>query len=157
MNELLRLSATRQARLIRDREITSLELVEAHLTRIAEVNAQINAVIEVFHDQALDAARAADRMPTSGPLHGVPFSVKDSLEIAGAQCTAGTVGRRNAPPSDRDATLVARLRDAGGIPIARTNLPDLLFAFESDNLLYGATRNPYDWSRSSGGSSGGEA
>jgi amidase len=157
MNELLGFSATKLARLIRQRDITSLELVEAHLARIAEVNPKINAAIEVFHDQALDGARAADRTPAAGPLHGVPFSIKDSIEIAGARCTAGTLGRRDAAPSTTDATLVTRLREAGGIPIARTNLPDLLFAFESDNLLYGRTRNPYDLSRTSGGSSGGEA
>ena len=72
-------------------------------------------------------------------------------------CTAGTLGLKSAPASTRDATLVARLRAAGAIPIARTNLPDLLFAFESDNLIYGRTNNPYDLSRTSGGSSGGEA
>ncbi|MEO8373075.1 MAG: amidase family protein, partial [Candidatus Solibacter sp.] len=93
MNELLRLSATQQARLIREREITSVELVETHLARIDEVNPLINAAIEVFREQALDAARAADRTPSSGPLHGVPFSIKDSIEIAGARCTAGTLGR----------------------------------------------------------------
>src|SRR6185369_17644045 len=93
MNELLRISATQQARLIREREITSLELVETHLARIAEVNPHINAAIEVFPDQALDAARAADRTHATAPLHGVPFSVKDSIEIAGASCTAGTLGR----------------------------------------------------------------
>ena len=161
MNELLHLSATRQAGLIRRGAVSSVELMEAHLARLAEVNPRINAAIEIFRHQALDAARAADEALAGGAepglLHGVPFSVKDSIEIAGAPCTAGTLGRRGAPRSRSDATLVARLRQAGGIPIARTNLPDLLFAFESDNLLYGATRNPYDLARSSGGSSGGEA
>src|SRR5208282_2762744 len=92
-----------------------------------------------------------------GPLHGVPFSVKDSIELAGTVSTAGTIGRRGAAPSTSDATLVARLRNAGAIPIAKTNLPDLLFAFESDNLLFGRTDNPYDLARTPGGSSGGEA
>ena len=73
-----------------------------------------------------------------GPLAGVPFSIKDSIEVAGTVCSAGTLGFRNNPPSARDATLVARLRAAGAIPIARTNLPDLLFAFESDNLISAA-------------------
>jgi amidase len=115
----------------------------------------------VFAAPALAAADAADRAVAqgvpAGPLCGVPFSIKDSIELAGAVCTAGTVGRRAAPPATRDAALVARLRQAGAIPIARTNLPDLLFAFESDNLLFGATCNPYDATRTSGGSSGGEA
>ena len=95
--------------------------------------------------------------PRPGPFHGVPFSIKDSIEVEGTVCSAGTLGYRNAPKSTRDATLVARLRAAGAVPIARTNLPDLLFAFESDNLMFGRTNNPYDYSRTSGGSSGGEA
>ncbi len=161
MDEILRLSATQQARLVRQRTVSASELVQAHLERIDAVNPRIHAAIEVFDRQAIFAARAADeklaRGEDAGPLCGVPFSVKDSIEVAGARCTGGTLGRRDAPPSDEDATLVARLRQAGAIPIARTNLPDLLFAFESDNLLYGATNNPYDTARTSGGSSGGEA
>jgi len=145
------------ARLIRERRISSVELVEAHLRRIAEVNPAINAAIEVFGESALAEARAADAARPRGVLHGVPFSVKDSIEVAGRVCTAGTLGRKNAAPAAEDATLVARLRSAGAIPIARTNLPDLLFAFESDNLLFGATKNPHDLTRTAGGSSGGEA
>lgn len=151
MKEILSLSATQQARLIRDGEISSEELIQAHLDQIAQVNPAINATVEVLAERALAESRAAP----PGPLHGVPFSVKDSIELAGTVCTAGTLGRA-AAPSKEDATVVARLRAAGGIPIARTNLPDLLFAFESDNLIFGATSNPYDLSRTSGGSSGGE-
>ena len=161
MDEILSFSATHQARLVRQRSISSVELVQAHVERIATVNPRIHAVIEVLAAQALAAARAADeavaRSADTGPLCGVPFSIKDSIELGGAVCTAGTLGRRDAPPAIEDATLVARLRAAGGIPMARTNLPDLLFAFESDNLLFGATCNPYDAARTSGGSSGGEA
>jgi amidase len=153
MDELLSFSATHMARLVRQGSISPVELVQAHLDRIAEVNPRIHAAIEVFAEQSLAAAGAAD----AGPLRGVPFSIKDSIEIAGATCTGGTLGRRGAPPATEDATLVTRLRQAGAIPIARTNLPDLLFAFESDNLLFGATCNPYDLGRTSGGSSGGEA
>ena len=169
---LLSLSAIQQARLIRERQVSSLELVQAHLDQIEKVNPAIHAVIEVFADRALAEARAADARPAAAipahaplhrdplhrdPLHGVPFSVKDSIEVAGSICTAGTLGRRHAAPAAEDATVVARLRAAGAIPIARTNLPDLLFAFESDNLLFGATNNPYDLARTPGGSSGGEA
>jgi amidase len=161
VNSLLSLSATRQAALIRDRELSSVELIQAHLSHIAAVNPFINAVVELLGGRALNQARAADhalaRGQSSGPLHGVPFSVKDSIEVEGTRCTAGTVGRATAPLSTADATLVARLRQAGAIPIAKTNLPDLLFAFESDNLLFGRTNNPYDPARTSGGSSGGEA
>ena len=157
MSELTTYSATQQARLIRERRVSSRELVTAHLERIAQINPKINAAVEVLAESALAAAAAADSSEPRGPLHGVPFSIKDSLELAGAVATAGTLGRKNAAASTEDATLVGRLRRAGAIPIAKTNLPDLLFAFESDNLIFGATRNPYDTSRTPGGSSGGEA
>lgn len=161
MTEFLSYSATLQASLIRLKQISSRELVAAHLERIAAVEPEINATVQILAEQALKDAGAADaalaRGEAAGPLHGVPFSIKDSIEVAGTVCSAGTLGRRNAAPSAEDATLVARLRSAGGIPIARTNLPDLLFAFESDNLLFGRTNNPYRLDRTSGGSSGGEA
>lgn len=138
------LSGVAQAALIRNRKISPEELFQLHL---AEIDPHLNAVVEILPFS----------QPQPGPFCGVPFSVKDSIEVEGTVCTAGTLGYRNAPKSKRDATLVARLRSAGAIPIARTNLPDLLFAFESDNLLFGRTNNPYDRSRTSGGSSGGEA
>ncbi|HTP35148.1 MAG TPA: amidase [Candidatus Acidoferrales bacterium] len=161
MNDILALSGLAQGRLIREGEVSSSELVEAHLERIDCVNPMLNAAVDVLRETACREARAADerrrRGETLGPFDGVPFSVKDSIEVAGCVCTAGTIGFQNAPPSPRDATLVARLRAAGAIPVARTNLPDLLFAFESDNLFRGRTNNPYDLSRTAGGSSGGEA
>ncbi len=144
MNEILALSGVAQAVLIRQKKISPQELFELHL---AQINPDINAVIEILPFSE----------PRPGPFHGVPFSVKDSIEVEGTVCTAGTLGYRNAPKSTRDATLVARLRAAGAVPIAKTNLPDLLFAFESDNLLFGRSNNPYDLSRTPGGSSGGEA
>ncbi len=158
---ILELSALEQARLIRERAISSRELISAHLERLAAINPVLHAAVEVQAERALEDAAVADRELSAGsprgPLHGVPFSIKDSIEQAGFRCTAGTWGRRNAPPSTADATLVARLRQAGAIPIARSNLPDLLFAFESANLIFGTTNNPYDTARTSGGSSGGEA
>ncbi len=161
MMDLCALSGTAQARLIRSGEVSASELVEAHLLRIAKVNPCLNAVCEVMERTARQSAAAVDRARSQGnplpPLAGVPFSIKDSIEVQDTVCTAGTLGRRSAAPSTRDATVVARLRAAGAIPIARTNLPDLLFAFESDNLIRGRTNNPYDFSRTSGGSSGGEA
>lgn len=161
MNDLLGSSATRLAARIRERQISSVELVQAHLDQITRVNSQIRAAVEVFAERALEQARRADsakgRAAPTGPLHGVPFSVKNSIEYEGTRCTAGTWGRREAAASTEDAAVVARLRAAGAIPIAQTNLPDLLFAFESDNLLFGATNNPYSLTRTSGGSSGGEA
>jgi len=158
---MLTLSACEQARLIRERSISSRELISAHLERISAVNPLLHAAVEVQAEHALSDAAAADQELAAGslrgPLHGVPFSIKDSIEQAGTRCTAGTWGRRAAPLSTADATVVERLRLAGAIPIARTNLPDLLFAFESANLLFGQTNNPYDCARTSGGSSGGEA
>jgi amidase len=161
MNKILSFSGTRQAEMIRDGALSSTELVRAHLARIYEVNPVLNAVVETLRESALRAAEAVDRRRSAGeplrPLEGVPFSVKDSIEVEGTVCSAGTIGFEHAARSTRDATLVTRLRDAGAIPIARTNLPDLLFAFEADNLIFGRTNNPYDRARTSGGSSGGEA
>ena len=157
MNDVLAFPAVEQARLVRERKVGSVELVHLHLQRIEQINPAINAVTELLADRALAEARRADNHAPAGPLHGVPCSIKDSLELAGTVCTAGTVGRRGAAPSTEDAVLVQRLRAAGAIPIAKTNLPDLLFAFESDNLLFGRTNNPYGLERTSGGSSGGEA
>ncbi len=149
MNELVTYSATRQAQLVRERKVSPRELFEAHQVQIAKVNPAIHAAVEVLPYR--------DPPSSEGPLFGVPFSVKDSIELAGTVSTAGTLGRKDAPPSTADAELVRRLRAAGAVPIARTNLPDLLFSFESDNLIYGRTNNPYDLTRTPGGSSGGEA
>jgi amidase len=157
MDSILSLSAVQQASLIRQRKISSVELVEAHMRRIAELQPSLNAVTEVLCERALADARRADEMEPTGPLHGVPFSIKDSIEVAGTVSTAGTTGRAGASAATEDATLVAQLRAAGAIPIAKTNLPELLFAFESDNYIFGRTANPYDLTRTAGGSSGGEA
>jgi amidase len=161
MQDFLSYSAVQQAALVRARKLSSRELVTAHLERIAAVEPAIHAVTELLTERALAEAEAADaelaRREEVGPLHGVPFSIKDSIELAGTRCTGGTLGRKNAPLSTEDATLVARIRRAGAIPMAKTNLPDLLFAFETDNLIFGTTNNPYDVTRTSGGSSGGEA
>jgi len=161
MTDICRLSGVQQAQLIRAGEISATELLEAHLERIARVNPCLNAACEVLEKTARQAAADVDRARAKGdvlpPLAGVPFSVKDSIEVEGTVCSAGTLGRKSAAPATADATVVARLRAAGAIPIVRTNLPDLLFAFESDNLIRGRTNNPYDFSLSAGGSSGGEA
>src|ERR1700677_3760899 len=128
MDELLALSAIRQASLIQTRQISSEELIRAHLRQVELVNPRINAVVELLGGRALAEARKADDAlahgESVGPLHGVPFSIKDSLELEGTVCTAGTLGRGGAAASAEDATLVARLRRSGAIPIARTNLPD---------------------------------
>jgi amidase len=160
-NKLLSFSGTQQAELVRDGSVSAMELVQAHLARIDEINPALNAVVDILRAPALQEAAAVDQRRAAGepmrPLEGVPFSIKDSIEVEGTVCSAGTIGLKQADRSKSDATLVARLRSAGAIPIARTNLPDLLFAFESDNLIFGRTNNPYDHSRTCGGSSGGEA
>jgi amidase len=154
-------SAVEMASAIRFRQISSVELMTAHLEQIQRVNPRINAAVEILTDSALEQAHAADEALAKGEkygaLHGVPISIKDSIDVRGVRSTAGTWGRRNAPVAGRDATLVQRLRAAGAIPIAKTNLADLLFAYESDNLIFGRTNNPYDLERTPGGSSGGES
>jgi amidase len=158
-DELWASSASRLAALIHDREVSSEQVVEACLARISDVNPKINAVV-AFAADAVDRARDADRRLAAGedvgPLHGVPFTAKDSLDTAGLVTTAGTIGWRERVP-DRDATVVARLRDAGAILLGKTNTPEFTWSDETDNDVYGVTRNPYDLERTPGGSSGGPA
>jgi amidase len=152
-------SATALAGMIARREVSSMEVVEACLARVAEVNPHINAVVRLA-DGAPEAARRADEDLAAGtvrgPLHGVPFTIKDSLDTAGVITTAGTIGWANRVP-DRDATVVARLRAAGGILLGKTNTPEFTWSDETDNDVYGRTSNPYDLDRTPGGSSGGPA
>ena len=158
--ELIFASATEQARAIREKQITSEELTQACLKRLAEVNPKLNAVVQLPANTALAEARAADRAlahgEIKGPFDGVPFTLKDAIETAGVISTGGTLGRANYVPKE-DATVVKRLRAAGGILLGKTNCPELGWAWESDNLIYGRTNNPYDLSLSPGGSSGGES
>jgi amidase len=152
-------TATWLARAIAAREVSSVDVVEACLARIAEANPPINAVVRLAGD-ALEQARAADaetaRETRLGPLHGVPFTIKDSLDTAGVVTTAGTVGWRDRVP-ERDATVVSRVRAAGGILLGKTNTPEFTWANETNNDVYGRTSNPYDLDRTPGGSSGGSA
>jgi Asp-tRNA(Asn)/Glu-tRNA(Gln) amidotransferase A subunit family amidase len=160
MDELTYLPAVTMAEHIRTRKISAAELVEAHLSRIEKLNPQLNAFIHVDAEGARNQARAADeavaRGATLGPLHGVPISIKSSIEVAGFRCEAGTKLREGFIAS-QDAPLVSRLRQAGAIILGVTNTPELLMAWETDNLLYGRTNNPWDLTRTPGGSSGGEA
>ncbi len=152
-------SATWMAAAIRDRQASSTELVEACLARIEAVSPRLNAVVQLAPD-ALDRARAADAELAAGRslglLHGIPFTIKDSLDTAGVITTAGSVGWRDRVP-DHDATVVARLRAAGGILLGKTNTPEFTWSDETDNDVYGRTSNPYDLDRTPGGSSGGAA
>ena len=143
---------------LRRGDVSSETVVGAFLDRIAEVNPKLNAVVQLRAEAALEEARAADRVPAGerGPLHGVPMTIKDSLDTAGLVTTGGTKGRASFVPS-ADATVVRRLRAAGAIILGKTNTPDLTLSYETSNLVYGRTNNPFDASRTSGGSSGGAA
>ena len=160
MDELWRTGASELAAMIRKREVTSREVVDAHLQRIDATNDAINAVTVTLVESALAAADRADRELASGaeppPLHGVPFTVKENIDLAGSSTTQGLVAMEHVDPGV-DAPHIARLKAAGAIPIARTNLPDLGLRWHTDNALRGPTRNPWDATRTAGGSSGGEA
>jgi amidase len=153
-------SAVEIARAIREREVSAREVVQAHLERIDECNPKVRAVTSVLADEGLAAADAADaavaRGEELGPLHGVPMTVKENVDVAGSATTQGvTALARAVPPVD--APHVAQLRRAGAIAIGRTNLPDFGLRWHTENGLHGATRNPWDASRTPGGSSGGDA
>lgn len=159
MDALVFESARSLARMIRERQVSSVEVVQAHLDRIEAVNPVLNSVVLVLADSALDRARELDsalsRGEVAGPLHGVPVTIKDAVETAGVTTTGGTLGRSGFVPS-ADATVVARYKRAGAIVIGKTNMPELSAAGETDNLVFGRTNNPYDPARHPGGSSGGE-
>jgi Asp-tRNA(Asn)/Glu-tRNA(Gln) amidotransferase A subunit family amidase len=148
------------AELIRNRKLSPVELVQAHLDRIDTFNPKTNAYVQVDGERALAAARDAEKAVVQnkalGPLHGVPISIKSAINVAGMYCEAGTKLRAGHVATS-DAPLVSRLRKAGAIILGTTNTPELLMAWETDNLLYGRTNNPWDLSRTAGGSSGGEA
>jgi len=160
MKEIIAASATALAKAIREKRVSSEEVVNAYLKRIRAVNPKLNAVVQELSETACEQARAADRALARGnplgPLHGVPMTIKDTLDTAGVITTGGTQGRAAFVPRE-DAVAVARMRSAGAILLGKTNVPELALAPETDNLVYGRTNNPYDLSRSPAGSSGGEA
>src|ERR1700754_3249148 len=157
--ELVYQDATALAELIRTKEVSPVEVVQAHIDRIRLVNPHINAIVAVA-DDALKAAKTAEAAvlagETLGPLHGVPFTAKDSFDTAGVLTQLGSPIFKGRIP-DTDAPSVARMKQAGGILLAKTNLPEFSYWIESDNLLSGLTRNPWNLDRSPGGSSGGES
>jgi aspartyl-tRNA(Asn)/glutamyl-tRNA(Gln) amidotransferase subunit A len=156
---ITRMEASRLAELIASRELSPIEVVQAHLDRITEVNPKVNAIVALA-DDAMEAARKAEAAVRSGakagPLHGVPFTAKDAIDAAGVLTQRGTPifkGR----VAHADATVVARLKAAGGILIAKTNTPEFSYSVETDNLLTGRTNNPWNLDYTPGGSSGGES
>jgi len=160
MSELWSKGAVELAGLIRDREVSSREVIQAHLDRIEAVNPHLNAIVRLLADQALAAADAADRAVADGtrlgPLHGVPCTVKENIDVAGTPTTQGVPALAEAV-TPVDAPQVERLRAAGAIPLGRTNLPDFGLRVHTDSALHGLTRNPWNPQRTPGGSSGGEA
>src|SRR5262244_1939058 len=159
MTDIVRLGASRIAELIAKRELSPVEVMQAHLDRIAAVNPKLNAIVALA-DGAMDAAKKAEVAvkPDAqlGPLHGVPFTVKDGID------TAGVLTQRGSPifkgrVAEADATVVARMKAAGGILLAKTNPPEFSYSIETDNLLTGRTNNPWNLDYTPGGSSGGES
>jgi amidase len=157
---LVYLPATVLAQRIREKKVSSLEAVKACLARIAKVNPQLNAVVQLCAERALMEAKEADALMAKGkpkgPLHGVPMTIKDSFDTAGVVSTGGTLGRKDYLPP-QDATVVARLRAAGAILLGKTNTPEFTLSFVTNNLIYGPTKNPYHLDYQPSGSSGGAA
>ncbi|MBS03560.1 MAG: amidase, partial [Gammaproteobacteria bacterium] len=160
MTELVNAPLRQIAAAIASGEVTSETITRAFLDRIEAVNGPLNAVVCMDAETALKRAKNADAALKAGdlrgPLHGVPITLKDSLDTIDHVTTWGTTGRREVRPG-ADATCVARLRDAGAVVLGKTNTPEFTLSFETDNLVYGQTSNPYDQSLTPGGSSGGAA
>ncbi|HEY6446348.1 MAG TPA: amidase [Acidobacteriaceae bacterium] len=146
------LPATEQLALLQRRAITPLELADEHIAQIRRLNPLLRALVDFDSERV----RAQARHPRSGPLSGLPVTVKSSIAVAGYRCEIGSVLNRGSVP-DNNAVVVQRLLDAGAVLLGTTNCPEFLMAYEAENLLYGSTRNPWDLAYSAGGSSGGEA
>lgn len=160
MTEIWAKSALEISADIADGAVTSREVIEAHLARIERVNPHVNAIVRVLADDARRMADEADRAVASGvelgALHGVPFTIKDNIDVAGQPTTNGLPVFEGAIAPGH-APVVERMLAAGAIPIGRTNLPDMGLRIDTDSSLYGRTQNPWQHGRTAGGSSGGEA
>lgn len=153
------LTAVQMAQLVRERKISPVELVQAHLSEIDRLNPSLNAFVHLRAEQALREARAAEQKAFEGnhePLLGVPISVKSCIDVAGISCEAGLRSRADYVAKS-DATVVARVKAAGAIIIGTTNTAESLLAYNTENPLFGCTNNPWDLERTAGGSSGGES
>src|SRR5215210_5363902 len=153
-------SLSLMASMVRDRTVSPVELVDAHLRQIEKLNPQLNAFVVITADRAREDARSAEaavmRGDRLGPLHGVPVTVKDSFDLAGQPTLCGSkfrIGHR----ADRDSTAAARMRGAGAIVLGKTNCPEFLNNYETDNFITGRTNNPWNLDLTPGGSSGGES
>ena len=159
MDRLCKKSATELAELVRSKEASSKEIVEAHFNRIKEVNPDINAITLTLEESALklaDQADSASEEDRKRPFHGVPFTIKENIDFMGTPTTNGIpLLAESMPP--RNAPIVDRMLGAGAIPIGRTNLPEMGMRLDTDNPLRGRTFNPWNKALTPGGSSGGEA
>lgn len=157
--QIHQLSLAEMAELVRSRKLSPVEVVRAHLDRIGELNPKLNAFIELRTEAALLEAKLAEEMVGGGELgllHGIPVSIKSSIAFSGLRFECGSPTRRGIV-AQQDAVLVQRLKRAGAIVLGNTNVPEMLMAYETENPLYGRSNNPWDLSRTPGGSSGGEA
>jgi Asp-tRNA(Asn)/Glu-tRNA(Gln) amidotransferase A subunit family amidase len=159
IDELTSYSATKLAQLIKTRVVSPGEVMQAHLQRIEQLNPSLNAIVTLAPD-AMERAHIAETEVMSGndlgPLHGVPITIKDTIKTAGLRTTFGSTLRAGFVP-ENDAPVVARLRAAGAIVLGKTNTPELAIPYQTENVVFGRTNNPYDLTRTAGGSSGGEA
>jgi amidase len=160
MTDLTFAPAHQLARMIRDRQVSAVDVLEAYLAQIAQHNSTLNAICTLDHEHARARARQADEALTRGenwgPLHGVPITIKDIFETAGLRTTAGYIPLKNYVP-EQDATVVARLRSAGAVVMGKTNLAELAGDYQSTNSLFPRVNNPWNLDYSAGGSSGGSA
>ena len=154
------MGATEMAQLVRTKKVSPVELVSAHLKRIEDLQPRLNAFVTLDRERAMQQAAEAEaalmRQPELPPLFGIPISIKSSIDVAGLRCEAGSRLRAGYVAAS-DAPLVARLKRAGAIVVGNSNTPELLMAYETDNILTGRTCNPWDLQRTPGGSSGGES
>lgn len=159
-SDICSMTAVEMARLIRRKELSAREVMSAHLAQIERVNPKVNAIVTLHADHAMDLARAADdafaRGETVGPLHGLPVAHKDLRDTAGIRTTYGSPIFKDHIPG-RDSIIVEKIRKAGAISVGKTNTPEFGAGSQTFNKVFGATRNPYDLSKTCGGSSGGAA
>jgi amidase len=159
MDELVERSAVELRAMLTARKVSATEVVEAHLGQIAAVNGRVNAIVTLDSEGALSAARQVDAQPqtkAAGHLGGLPIAIKDLVDVAGMRTTLGSPIYQDRVPS-KDASHVSRLRDAGAIIVGKTNTSEFGAGSQTFNPVFGVTRNPYDLTRTAGGSSGGAA
>ncbi len=158
--EICSLTATEMARRVRTREVSAVEVMEAHLARIDRLNKEVNAIVTLLPERAMDGARTADdilaRGLPIGPLHGLPLAHKDLVSTKGVRTTYGSLVYKDFVP-DHDALIVERLRAAGAIAVGKTNTPEFGAGSQTYNEVFGETLNPSDTTKTCGGSSGGAA